>query len=138
MANGQDNLIPLNKRPKEVQREIQRKGNEASIRVKKERASFKQAIKWLAENGDLKVTEGDLHDLYKKNGIDISNLDPTKLATIGLWFGAATGKAENYKVLMEGNEEIQTDKKVEMPAITFNVQDNSTLEKVMYDENEED
>ena len=35
MANGQDNLIPLNKRPMEVQREIQRKANEARIRVKK-------------------------------------------------------------------------------------------------------
>ena len=135
MANGQDNLIPLNKRPKEVQREIQRKGNEASIRVKKERASFKQAIKWLAENGDLKIAEGDLYDWYIKNGIDISNLDPTKIATIGLWFGAATGKAENYKVLMEGNNEVEQTS--ETPEISINIIDNNSLEKTLYEEEEE-
>lgn len=135
MANGQDNLIPLNKRPKEVQREIQRKGNEASIRVKKERASFKQAIKWLAENGDLKIAEGDLYELYKKNGIDISNLNPTQLATIGLWFGAATGKAENYRVLMQGNEEILEN--AETPEININIIDNSSLEKELYKEDKE-
>lgn len=135
MANGQDNLIPLNKRPKEVQREIQRKGNEASIRVKKERASFKQAIKWLAENGDLKIAEGDLYELYKKNGIDISNLNPTQLATIGLWFGATTGKAENYRVLMQGNEEVLEN--AETPEININIIDNSSLEKELYEEDKE-
>lgn len=135
MANGQDNLIPLNKRPKEVQREIQRKGNEASIRVKKERASFKQAIKWLAENGDLKITEGSLYELYKNNGIDISNLNPTQLATIGLWFGATTGKAENYRVLMQGNEEIL--ESTETPEVNINIIDNSELEKELYKEDKE-
>lgn len=134
MANNEENLIPLNKRSKEVQRQIQELGREANKRKHKERASFKQAIKWLAENGDLKITTGDLHDLYKKNGIDISSLDPTKLATIGLWFGAATGKAENYKVLMEGNEE--RTETTDTPEVNINIIDNSNLEKALY--NEED
>ena len=136
MAKGQDNLIPLNKRSKEVQRQIQEMGREANKKMHKERASFKQAIKWLAENGDLKVTEGDLHDLYKKNGIDISNLDPTKLATIGLWFGAATGKAENYKVLMEGNNEITENKDTVTPDVEIKVIENKDLEKIMYEDND--
>lgn len=135
MANGQDNLIPLNKRSKEVQRHIQELGREANKRKHKERASFKQAIKWLAENGDLKIAEGDLYDWYIKNGIDISNLDPTKIATIGLWFGAATGKAENYKVLMEGNNEVEQTS--ETPEISINIIDNNSLEKALYEEEEE-
>lgn len=135
MANGQDNLIPLNKRSKEVQRQIQEMGREANKQRHKEKASFKQAIKWLAENGDLRVTEGDLYDWYIKNGIDISNLDPTKIATIGLWFGAATGKAENYKVLMEGNNEVEQTS--ETPDVSINIIDNKALEKIMYKEEEE-
>lgn len=135
MANGQDNLIPLNKRSKEVQRQIQEMGREVNKQRHKEKASFKQAIKWLAENGDLKIAEGDLYDWYIKNGIDISNLDPTKIATIGLWFGAATGKAENYKVLMEGNNEVE--QTTETPEISINIIDNKALEKIMYNEEEE-
>ena len=136
MANNEENLIPLNKRSKEVQRQIQELGREANKRKHKERASFKQAIKWLAENGDLKITKGDLHDLYKKNGIDISSLDPTKLATIGLWFGAAAGKAENYKVLMEGNEE--RIENTDTPEVNINIIDNSNLEKALYEEEKEE
>ena len=138
MAKGQDNLIPLNKRPKDEQRAIQKKGYEASAKARKEKASLKKTIKWLLEESDIRITKGPIYETYKEQGIDISQLTPSQLATIGLWAGAVASKHENYKVLMEGNEEIQTDKKVEMPEITFSVQDNSTLEKVMYDENEED
>jgi hypothetical protein len=126
----------FNNLPAEKQQEIQRKGTEASTRVRKEKASFKQAIKWLAENGDLKITQGDLYDLYIKNGIDISKLDTTKLATIGLWFGAATGKAENYKVLMEGNNEIAESKDTVTPDVEIKVIENKDLEKIMYEDND--
>lgn len=126
----------FNNLPAEKQQEIQRKGTEASTRVRKEKASFKQAIKWLAENGDLKITQGDLYDLYIKNGIDISKLDTTKLATIGLWFGAVTGKAENYKVLMEGNNEITESKDTVTPDVEIKVIENKDLEKIMYEDND--
>lgn len=126
----------FNNLPAEKQQEIQRKGTEASTRVRKEKASFKQAIKWLAENGDLKITQGDLYDLYIKNGIDISKLDTTKLATIGLWFGAATGKAENYKVLMEGNDELIENKDTVTPDVEIKVIENKDLEKIMYEDND--
>ena len=135
MANGQDNLIPLNKRPKEVQREIQRKGNEASIRVKKEKASFKQAVKWLAES-DLKITEGNLYDMYKQNGIDISNLTPTELAAIGLWFGAATGKSENFKILLGGNNELVDTTSTITPDVEIKVIEHKDLEKALYEDND--
>lgn len=135
MANGQDNLIPLNKRPKEVQREIQRKGNEASIRVKKERASLKKAIKWLLEESDIRITQGDIYEKYKEQGIDISMLTPSQLATIGLWAGAVIGKQENYKTLMEVNEE--KIENAETPEININIIDNSSLEKELYKEDKE-
>ncbi len=128
----------FNNLPAEKQQEIQRKGTEASTRVRKEKASFKQAIKWLAENGDLKITQGDLYDLYIKNGIDISKLDTTKLATIGLWFGAATGKAENYKVLMEGNNEIKNNIESETPDIQFKIIDTTESEKEFWKNEDND
>ena len=135
---AKEDLIPFNKSAlsKEEVKEINRRGGIASGKTRRERASFKQAIKWLAENGDLKITEGDLYELYKKNGVDISNLNPTQLATIGLWFGAATGKAENYRVLMQGNEEILEG--AETPEISINVIDNSSLEKALYNEEEKE
>lgn len=132
MANEQ------NLRPAEYKLSVEeaKKGGIASGKTRREKASFKQAIKWLAENGDLKIAEGDLYELYKKNGIDISNLNPTQLATIGLWFGATTGKAENYRVLMQGNEEIL--ESTETPEVNINIIDNSNLEKVLYEEDKEE
>ena len=132
MAKKEDNLKPGEYK---LTVEEQKMGGIASGKARREKASFKQAIKWLAENGDLKIAEGDLYDLYKKNGIDISNLNPTQLATIGLWFGAATGKAENYRVLMQGNEEVLEN--AETPEININIIDNSSLEKELYKEDKE-
>lgn len=131
MANEQ------NLRPAEYKLSVEeaKKGGIASGKTRREKASFKQAIKWLAENGDLKITEGSLYELYKNNGIDISNLNPTQLATIGLWFGATTGKAENYRVLMQGNEEIL--ESTETPEVNINIIDNSELEKELYKEDKE-
>lgn len=131
MANEQ-NLIPNSERTPEQLREQTRKGGIASGKVRREKASFKQAIKWLMES-DIKITEGGLYEKYKEQGIDISNLTPTQLATIGLWAGAVTGKAENYKTLMEGNNEFNPDETTETPDITINIVDNSNLEKAMYE-----
>ena len=127
---GQNNLIPLNERTKEEQREITTMGGKASGKVRQEKATFKNAIKWLMES-DIKIKGGNIYDYFKKSGIDISNLKPAQLATLGLWSGAIQGKAENYKTLMEANEEIQG--QTETPSININIVDNSNLEKVMYE-----
>lgn len=132
MANGQDNLIP---QAHVLTVEDQSAGGIASGEVRRRKASFKQAIKWLAES-DIRITEGKLYDMYMENGIDISKLSPTELATIGLWFGAATGKNENYRTLMEGNKEIS--EAGTTPEININIIDNTNLEKALYKEDKEE
>ena len=127
MANEQ-NLVPLTT---EKAREIGRKGGIRSGEVKREKATFKNAIKWLVES-DIKITDGNIHKAFKNSGIDISKLKPTQLATLGLWYGAVQGNATNYKTLMEANEEVQTES--ETPSVTVNIVDNSKLEKAMHDE----
>lgn len=134
MANGQDNLIPVTQLSKEKARELSKRGGIASGETRRRKASFKQAIKWLAES-DIRITEGKLYDMYMENGIDISKLSPTELATIGLWFGAATGKNENYRTLMEGNKEIS--EAGTTPEININIIDNTNLEKALYKEDKE-
>jgi hypothetical protein len=131
VANGQDNLIP---QAHVLTVEDQSAGGIASGEVRRRKASFKQAIKWLAES-DIRITEGKLYDMYMENGIDISKLSPTELATIGLWFGAATGKNENYRTLMEGNKEIT--EAGTTPEISINIIDNTNLEKALYKEDKE-
>ena len=126
---GQDNLIPLNERTKEEQRQITTMGGKASGKVRQEKATFKKAIKWLVDS-NIKITGGDILEKFQKSGIDISSLDPTQLATIGVWYEAVNGNATNYKTLMEANEEIQTTN--ETPNIEIKIIDNSNLEKAMY------
>lgn len=131
MAKKEDNL-----KPGEYKLTIEeaKKGGIASGETRRRKASFKQAIKWLAES-DIRITEGKLYDMYMANGIDISKLSPTELATIGLWFGAATGKNENYRTLMEGNKEIS--EVGTTPEININIIDNTNLEKALYKEDKE-
>lgn len=131
MAKKEDNL-----KPGEYKLTIEeaKKGGIASGETRRRKATFKQAIKWLAES-DIRITEGKLYDMYMANGIDISKLSPTELATIGLWFGAATGKNENYRTLMEGNKEIS--EAGTTPEININIIDNTNLEKALYKEDKE-
>lgn len=128
MANI-DNLVPLTT---EKAREIGRKGGIRSGQVKREKATFKKAMEWLVES-DIKIKEGNIYETFKNSGIDISNLNPTQLATLGLWHGAVQGNATNYKTLLEANNELETGIN-ETPSVTVNIVDNSDLEKVMYEE----
>jgi hypothetical protein len=112
--------------------ECGRKGGIASGEAKREKATFKKAVEWLA-NSDIKIKSGDIYEVFKKSDIDISNLNTTQLATIGLWYGAVQGNATNYKTLMEANNEVETEV-ADTPDITINIVDNSNLEKALYDE----
>lgn len=134
MANEQ-NLTKMGKARELTTEEAQiigRKGGIQSGKVRQEKATFKNAIKWLVES-DIKITDGNIHKVFKNSGIDISKLKPTQVATIGLWYGAVQGNATNYKTLMEANNEIDI-VAGETPSVTVNIVDNSDLEKVMYDE----
>ena len=131
MANEQ-NLVPMSSRTPRERRAIAQKGNKRSTEVKRQRRTFKKAVEWLV-NSDYKLSDGNVVDYFKKNGVDISNLDTTQLATIGLWMGAVYGNATNYKTLMEANNEVESENG-ETPSVTVNIVDNSKLEKALYEE----
>ena len=117
-----------------LSQEEAKKGGIASGETRRQKATFKNAVKWLAES-NIKITSGTIADTFKNAGIDISKLTPTQLATIGLWIGAVNGNASNFKTLMEANEEIEVTN--ETPNVEIKIVDNSNLEKVMYDSNAE-
>ena len=84
MANkGQENLIPLNKRTKEEQREIARQGGIASGKVRQEKAIMKATLEMLLEE------RNKSGKTYKE------------LATLGLIKGAIKGNAQNYRTILE-------------------------------------
>lgn len=127
---GVENLKPV--QSKEEARERGHNGGIASGQARQKKKQFKDAIKWLV-NSNIKIDKGNIYEEFKKNNIDISKLDPTQLATIGIWMGAVEGNATNYKTLMEANEEIEVNN--ETPIVEVKVVDNSNLEKVLYEEN---
>ena len=112
---------------------IASKGGKNSQKVQKEKRTFKKAIEWLA-NSDIKLKGGSVYDTLKGMGIDVDTLNPTQLATIGLWYGAVQGNATNYKTLMEGNNEIEEEGSVN-PTFKVEIIDNSNLEKQLYEAN---
>jgi hypothetical protein len=135
MANKEDNLIPFTSDQDREQAKINGiKGGKASQKVQKEKRTFKKAIEWLA-NSDIKITQGSIYDKFLQAGIDISNMDMTQLATIGLMYGALCGNATNYKTLMEGNNEVVDELGTLTPTLKVELVDNSNLEKTLYETN---
>lgn len=124
MAKGQENLIPLNERTKEEQREIARQGGIASGKVRQEKATMKKTLELL------------LDEVAKVEGND-EKLTYRQLATIGLLKGAIKGKAGNYKTALQVLGELQEEENNETPNVTINIVDNSNLESVMYDEDKQ-
>ena len=119
--NGQDNLIPFNQRTEEEQRAIARMGGIASGEARREKATMKQALKLL-----LNEVESETGKTYNE------------LVALGLVKGAIQGKAENYKTIALMNGELEPEEQVGTPQVNINIVDNSDLEKVLYeDENNE-
>lgn len=118
--------------------EEQKKGGLKSAEIRKEKATFKKAIQWLV-NSDIKLNEGTIADNFKKAGINISNLNPTQLATIGLWFGAVQGNSTNYRTLMEANEELQSESgNTQQPILNINIQGSDKLKETFYEQEEKE
>lgn len=142
MANSKgyaNNLIPLNERTKDEQKEITTMGGLASGESRRRNASIKNSLKRILNSGfrlptEIKDEEVKLF-VNKLNaiGVDTKNLDLVDLMNLGQILSAIGGKAENYKALLEITEESSNDKST--PSIEINVVDNSNLEKVMYETN---
>lgn len=114
MAN-EENLVCLTT---EKAREIGRKGGIASGIAKRERKTMKMV----------------LMDMLEEVADKENNLTYKQLATIGLLKGAIQGNATNYKTILETTGEIETSSST--PEVTIKVVDNTELEKVMYNEEE--
>lgn len=131
MANIDNLVVPTSAQA----REYGRKGGIASQKVQAQKRTFRKAMEWLVSNDNLKITKGAYYEKMKASGIDISNLDPTQLAVLGLWGGALEGNATNFKTLMETNNEI-TEGETSTPTLKIEITDNSNLEKVLYETNQ--
>ena len=84
MANkGQENLIPMNERTKEEQRQIATMGGIASGIARKEKATMKATLEKLLESKNKK------------------GMTYREMATLGLIQGAVKGNAQNYKTILE-------------------------------------
>jgi hypothetical protein len=116
---GQENLIPFNQRTEEEQREIARQGGIASGKARQEKATFKKTLEMLL---DEKNSKGKTY---------------RELITLGQIKSAIDGKAENFKAILALMGEME-EEQTSTPEININIVDNSNLEKVMYEENEND
>lgn len=138
MANEQ-NLISLGDRTTKEKREIAIMGGIASGQSRKKNASIKNSLKRILNSGfklPTEIKDEEVSSFVKKLnaiGVDTKNLDLVDLMNLGQILSAIGGKAENYKALLEINEESSNDKGT--PSIEINVVDNSNLEKIMYETN---
>ena len=93
-----------------------RKGGINSGESRKEKATMKKTLEMLLESKNKKG------QTYKE------------LVTLGLIKGAVDGKSENYKTIVSLLGELQ-EQENQTPNIEIKIVDNSELEKVMYDNN---
>lgn len=138
MAN-ESNLIPMNELTKKEQREIAVKGGIASGKVRKEKATMRKSLELLL-NSKINIdkiddmTINDLKSKLKMLGADTSKMKVEDLVNAGLILGAVFGNANNYKTIIETKGEMLEEKN-NTPTLTLEVVDNSSLNKVLYEEN---
>ncbi len=105
MANEQ-NLIPINKRPKSEQRAIQKKGTEASRRKRQEAKTYKEIAKAIMP---LIVTDDDITAHAKRLGLS-GDIDLKTLSFMGIVQAAMAGDVKAFEKLIEllGEKEADT------------------------------
>ena len=122
MANvGTENLIPMNERTKEEQKEIAKMGGIASGKVRQEKATMKKTLEMLLD------TIPNIKENKDKKTF-------RELSTEGLMIGAVQGKAENYKLIMQVLGEMQ-EENTTTPEVNINIIDQAGLEKTLYENN---
>lgn len=122
VAINKDNLIPLNKRTKEEQREIATMGGIASGEVRREKAMMKKRLEELLNSTNGK---GQLYGDLVHLGLIANAINKNK-----------GGNPEAYKTIAKLLGEMDNiDNTKETPDIEIRIVDNSNLEKVMYEKN---
>ena len=124
MANP-DNLIP---QAHVFTLEEHSKGGKASAEARRKKKTMRETL------------EAMLDEVAKIEGND-NKLTYRELATLGLLKGAVQGNNANYKTILETIGEITEESNVSIPTLKIEINDNSKLEGVMYEEdrhNEDD
>lgn len=121
MNGGVNNLIPMNKRTKEEQREIARKGGIASGKARQEKATFKKTLESVLDTVP-KIEGNEENHTYRE------------LIVLGQIKSAVEGKAENFKLMAQMLGEMENDVATTTPEVKIEVVDHSNLEKQMYEE----
>lgn len=123
-VKGQENLIPLNERTKEEQREIARQGGIASGKARQEKATMKKDLEYLMNETDSK---------------GVRNRDKIALALmLNAMDKNKGGNVRAYEVIAKMLGELDIQEQTSTPQVNINIVDNSDLEKVLYeDENNE-
>lgn len=120
MANEQ------NLKPRELTTEeatiMGRKGGIASGEARRQKATMRETLKMMLE--DIPIDDDNKSKLTNK-----------QLATLGLINGARCGNANNYKTILETIGELVNAESTTTPTIKIEINDNSNLEKVLYEEN---
>ena len=92
---GTENLIPLNRRPKEEQRKIQAQGVKASSKARAEKKTFKECLKVMME-----VTPPEkIRAAFDKNGYDVTT--HREAITAAILMGAMQGNPKMVDKAME-------------------------------------
>lgn len=119
---GQENLIPMSERSKEEVRAIARKGGINSGETRRKKKTMRETLEMMLE--EVADIEGNKNKLTYR-----------ELATLGLLKGAVVGNNANYKTILETIGELQEGQTTTTPTIKIEINDNSKLEGVMYEEN---
>lgn len=115
MASPVPNSEATQFRTGEEQVEIARKGGIASGEARRQKATFRKTLEMLLDE------KGKNGKTYRE------------MIMLGQIKSAIDGKAENFKTILALLGEMQESSN-ETPSININVVDNSKLEKVLYDE----
>lgn len=118
MAN-EENLKPI--QTEKEARELGKKGGIASGIARRQKATMRETLKMMLE--DIPIDEENKNKLTNR-----------ELATLGLIKGARCGNSANYKTMLEVIGEL-TSEATTTPVLKIEVNDNSKLEGVMYEEN---
>ena len=121
MAYNIANLIPMNERTKEEQREIARKGGIASGKARQEKATFKKTLESVLDSVP-KIEGNEEKHTYRE------------LIVLGQIKSAVEGKAENFKLMAQMLGEMENDISATTPEVKIEIVDHSNLEKQMYEE----
>jgi len=92
---GTENLIPLNKRSKEVQREIQEKGRKANKKKAEERKTIKACLKLMIDEG----APEKIRRAFDRNGYDVTT--HREAITAAILMGAMKGEPKMVDKALE-------------------------------------